>query len=111
MRLNRSYTKYWIYVSFAIVALIIFASVASAQKKNSCIECHVKLEDPRLSAPAKLFDNDIHKARGLFCNDCHGGDPNADSKESAKDPSKGYLGKPKTLDIRRTAASATATRT
>jgi predicted CXXCH cytochrome family protein len=74
-------------------------SLAPAQKKSSCIECHSKLEDPRLSAPAKLFDNDIHHARGLSCNDCHGGDPTADTKEGAKDPRKGYLGKPKTLDI------------
>src|SRR6266545_193363 len=80
------------------VMLLLFTS-AFAQKKSSCIECHARLDDPRLSAPAKLFDNDIHRARGLSCNDCHGGDPNADTKEAAKDPRKGYLGKPKTLDI------------
>ncbi len=79
--------------------ILLLSMLASAQKKSSCIECHSKLEDPRLSAPAKLFDNDIHHARGLSCNDCHGGDPNADTKEGAKDPGKGYLGKPKTLDI------------
>src|SRR5256714_12126566 len=81
------------------LAILIFAAPTSAQKKSSCIECHSKLDDTRLSAPAKLFDNDIHKSRGLSCNDCHGGDPNADTKEAAKDPRKGYLGKPKTLDI------------
>ena len=81
-----------------IVILACF-TLASAQKKSSCIECHSKLEDPRLSAPAKQFDNDIHKSRGLSCNDCHGGDPTSDTKEGAKDPRKGYLGKPKTLDI------------
>ena len=80
------------------IILALFTLVP-AQKKSSCIECHAKLEDTRLSAPAKLFDNDIHHARGLSCNDCHGGDPNADTKEGAKDPRKGYLGKPKTLDI------------
>ena len=80
------------------IILAVFTLVP-AQKKSSCIECHSKLEDTRLSAPAKLFDNDIHHARGLSCNDCHGGDPNADTKEGAKDPRKGYLGKPKTLDI------------
>jgi len=85
--------------AIAIAIVLIFGSLASAQKKSSCIECHLKLDDPRLSAPAKLFDDDIHKSRGLSCNDCHGGDPNADTKEAAKDPSKGYLGKPKTLDI------------
>lgn len=82
-----------------VLIVLVLGSTASAQKKSSCIECHIKLEDPRLSAPAKLFDKDIHKSRGLSCNDCHGGDPNADTKEAAKDPSKGYLGKPKTLDI------------
>jgi len=82
----------------ALMVLALF-TVASAQKKSSCIECHVKLNDPRLSNPAKLFDNDIHRGRGLSCNDCHGGDPNADTSEAAKDPSKGYLGKPRTLDI------------
>lgn len=82
-----------------LAVMCLLFTLASAQKKSSCIECHAKLEDPRLSAPAKLFDNDIHHARGLSCNDCHGGDPNADTKEGAKDPRKGYLGKPKTLDI------------
>jgi predicted CXXCH cytochrome family protein len=84
--------------AFALM-LLGFASPASAQQKNSCIECHAKLNDPRISAPAKLFDNDIHKSRGLMCNDCHGGDPNATTPEAAHDPRKGYLGKPKTLDI------------
>ncbi len=80
------------------IFLLLF-TVVSAQEKNSCVECHSKLEDTRLSAPAKLFINDIHHLRGLGCNDCHGGDPKADTKEAAKDPRKGYLGKPKTLDI------------
>src|SRR5438552_7503752 len=75
---------------FVAIAIVLACSmIASAQKKSSCIECHIKLDDTRLSAPAKLFDNDIHKSRGLSCNDCHGGDPNADTKEGAKDPRKG----------------------
>ncbi len=87
-------------LALSLVALcILFTASALAQKKSSCIECHIKLDDPRLSTPAKAFDNDIHRSRGLSCNDCHGGDPNADTKEAAKDPRKGYLGKPNTLDI------------
>jgi predicted CXXCH cytochrome family protein len=82
----------------ALMVLALF-TLASAQKKSSCIDCHVKLNDPRLSTPAKLFENDVHRSRGLSCNDCHGGDPNADTSEAAKDPSKGYLGKPRTTDI------------
>jgi predicted CXXCH cytochrome family protein len=86
-------------IALPVTIVLMLVTLAPAQKKSSCIECHSKLEDTRLSAPAKLFDNDIHHARGLSCNDCHGGDPNADTKEGAKDPRKGYLGKPKTLDI------------
>jgi predicted CXXCH cytochrome family protein len=86
-------------IILGIAMVLLLSTLVSAQKKSSCIECHSRLDDPRLSAPAKLFDNDIHRARGLSCNDCHGGDPNADTKEGAKDPRKGYLGKPKTLDI------------
>jgi predicted CXXCH cytochrome family protein len=86
-------------ISIAALIVLMFFTLAAAQKKSSCIDCHVKLDDPRLSTPAKNFANDIHRARGLSCNDCHGGDPNADTSEAAKDPRKGFLGKPKTLDI------------
>jgi predicted CXXCH cytochrome family protein len=89
----------WAKTLFAVMVLLALFTAAAAQKKSSCIECHVKLDDPRLSNPAKLFDNDVHRGRGLSCNDCHGGDPNADTSEAAKDPMKGFLGKPKTLDI------------
>jgi predicted CXXCH cytochrome family protein len=85
--------------TLAVVVVLTVFTLAYGQKKSSCIECHLKLEDPRLSSPAKLFDNDVHRGRGLSCNDCHGGDPNADTSEAAKDPAKGYLGKPRTLDI------------
>jgi hypothetical protein len=86
-------------VVLSVAMILLLFTLSAAQKKSSCIECHAKLEDPRLSTPAKQFDNDIHHARGLSCNDCHGGDPTAATKEGAKDPRKGYLGKPKTLDI------------
>jgi predicted CXXCH cytochrome family protein len=91
--------QFAVLLPFAGLLVLVLAAATSAQTKSSCIECHIKLEDTRLSAPAKLFDNDIHKSRGLSCNDCHGGDPTAETKEGAKDPRKGFLGKPKTLDI------------
>jgi predicted CXXCH cytochrome family protein len=83
----------------AIASVLTIVTTGLAQQKNSCIECHARLDDPRTSAPAKLFDNDIHKARGLMCNDCHGGDATATTAAAAHDVRKGYLGKPKTLDI------------
>jgi hypothetical protein len=96
------------FVSLAIALAIILGltaamffngDAASAQnKKNSCIECHSRLEG-RLSEPAKLFENDIHRAQGLSCNDCHGGDPSQDDIKASKNPQTGYLGKPKPIDI------------
>jgi predicted CXXCH cytochrome family protein len=86
-------------LAFSMPTILILFTISFAQQKSSCVDCHARLEDPKLSAPAKLFVNDIHHTRGLSCNDCHGGDPNDDSKEGAKDPRKGYLGKPKKLDI------------
>ncbi len=88
-------------ISLAVLLLpVLFVSTepAAAQKKNSCIECHSHLEG-RLSEPVRLFENDIHNARGLACNDCHGGDPTKDDAKAAKNPMAGYLGKPKPTDI------------
>ena len=73
-------------------------AAAEAQKKDSCVECHTRLEG-RLAEPAKGAASDIHHARGLSCNDCHGGDPTADDQAAAKDPRKGYQGRPAPADI------------
>jgi len=75
-----------------------FAERTSAQNKNNCIDCHSKL-DGKPGEPAKLFKDDIHRARGLACNDCHGGDPSKADMKEAKSPYTGYLGKPKPADI------------
>jgi predicted CXXCH cytochrome family protein len=97
--LHRRDARATLRIALQLAIILALFTLAQAQKKSSCIECHAKLDDKRLSTPATAFDNDIHRARGLSCNDCHGGDPNADTKEGAKDPRKGYLGKPKTQDI------------
>ncbi len=81
-----------------VAALLRPGRTVSAQNKNSCIECHSKLDGP-LGEPAKLFEHDIHRSRGLACNDCHGGDPTRDDKAAAKSTLAGYLGKPKPAEI------------
>ncbi len=87
-------------ITLGFTAIFIFTDTkTSAQnKKNSCVECHSRLEG-RLGEPAKLFEHDIHRSRGLSCNDCHGGDPNQDDVKAAKSPYTGYLGKPKPSEI------------
>lgn len=67
---------------------------AQTGAEDGCVSCHVAQPEPALSAPVKAFDNDIHKDRGFRCVDCHGGDPTTDDKRRAKDPARGYKGKP-----------------
>lgn len=61
-------------------------------QKNSCLECHSKLED-ELKAPVEGFKLDIHQQFGLSCADCHGGNPAKDDEALAKD--KTFRGAPK----------------
>lgn len=72
---------------------------AADEAPNSCVKCHASLADERLSKPAVGFATDIHKEKGLSCVDCHGGDATQDDKKLAKDPAKGYIGKPKPEQI------------
>jgi hypothetical protein len=89
-----------VFVALAVASALLFRSTpSSAQNANSCIECHSTLSDERLSKPTQLFDQDIHKARGLSCVDCHGGDANQRDKKAAKDPARGYIGKPAPMQI------------
>lgn len=81
-------------VSIAAAAYFLtFSGRASAQEMNSCIVCHSSLES-RLSEPVKLFEHDIHRSKGISCNDCHGGNPAKGDKAGAKDRMWGYVGKP-----------------
>lgn len=91
-------TKLATLLLFSSGVLLILACPVAAQQKNSCIECHTTLEG-QIGDPARSIKDDIHLSRGLSCNDCHGGDPTKDDKVAAKDPRKGYLGRPRIADI------------
>ena len=68
---------------------------ASAQTPiNGCATCHAALSEAELSAPATAFRTDVHSGRGFSCVDCHGGDPTTQDKARAKDPARGYRGRP-----------------
>ncbi|MEW5700764.1 MAG: cytochrome c3 family protein [Candidatus Zixiibacteriota bacterium] len=49
------------------------------------------------------YDDDIHAAKGLGCQDCHGGDPTRGAEEGdpeqAHDPAKGFVGAPTSSQI------------
>jgi hypothetical protein len=89
----------WIVMKTAVATLLVLiGAVGSARAadsgKNSCMSCHLLMEDARVLNPAKFFDGDVHHQAGLTCVDCHGGDPNDDSP-NAMSPAKGFRGVPK----------------
>lgn len=86
----------------ALSALIgcLLLQTALAQKKNSCVDCHSRLEGAMFEA-VRLSKGDVHDGRGVSCVDCHRGDPSKDDKIAAMDPRKGFVGKPKAVDIPR----------
>lgn len=83
---------------FTIVLTASFAVVSRASEKDYCVECHKAL-DGSAKEPTDGIEGDIHFKRGLSCSDCHGGDPTKEDFTEAKDPAKGFVGKPKRNDI------------
>ncbi|MEK7221457.1 MAG: cytochrome c3 family protein, partial [candidate division NC10 bacterium] len=61
----------------------------------ACIDCHQGIGDPRVTPPAEKFPQDIHLAKGILCQDCHGGDPKNFDPQGSMSPAKGFIGKPK----------------
>lgn len=64
-----------------------------APGKNSCLECHRDLGGKYLDI-ANQWEGSIHADFDVACVDCHGGDPGASEKVTAKSPETGYIGTP-----------------
>lgn len=77
----------------ALTAFIV-PSAAFAQKTAEpvCIQCHAKMPE-KYSRPVTLWRGSIHAENGIFCNGCHGGDPQ--DAANAMSPARGFLGAPK----------------
>jgi hypothetical protein len=67
---------------------------AAAALATGCVECHLALDDPRVTPPAKLFADDVHARSGFTCVFCHGGDSAASDQDLAHSAKKGFIGKP-----------------
>ncbi len=81
----------------AVVLWAIVPAAARAQRaevSNGCASCHAALAEARLSEPVRRFADDVHRARGFGCVDCHGGDPATTDKAQAKAAARGYRGRP-----------------
>ncbi len=72
--------------------LLAMALTFTLAAKDSCIECHAKIEGKQSEAVRK-FPQDVHKRHGFSCADCHGGDPQLDAAEAAMSPARGFRGK------------------
>lgn len=86
----------------ALIAMLAAPAVARAQQLPTaqvCIDCHLKQTDPRLSAPAKNFKNDIHAQKGFTCLDCHGSVTPHGTDPRNITPGIGFLAKPARRDI------------
>jgi len=83
-------------ISVFVICLFVISPAFLRAQKNSCVECHLQLEDS-LKAPAESFAADVHKQYGLGCHDCHGGNPAQDDIELAKD--KSFQDAPKRAEI------------
>ena len=80
----------------ALTLFVFLLPGALLAQKNSCVDCHAKLED-ELKAPAESFKLDVHQQFGLGCQDCHGGNPALDDQDKAKD--KTFKGAPKRAQV------------
>jgi hypothetical protein len=80
--------------------LLVAASSANADPStppkapNTCVDCHLALDDARVTPPVKAFADDVHAKAGFTCVFCHGGDAREEDQEKAHDPRKGFIGKP-----------------
>ncbi len=72
------------------------AQAEEEEMENTCVECHSDLDGAQKEA-VDSWQLSVHKKAGVFCNDCHGGDPT--SYDEAMEESAGFLGKPKKEDI------------
>ena len=75
-----------------IIILIIFSPsyrLAEAARENQCVDCHKKLPDDldNLAESFEEWERSIHATIPVYCDKCHGGDPNSPLK-----PEIGQLG-------------------
>ncbi|MGE5276328.1 MAG: hypothetical protein ACM3SU_04980 [Acidobacteriota bacterium] len=59
---------------------------------TTCAECHLALDDPRLTPPARAVSDDVHYRAGFTCVFCHGGDGTQMDQDRAHDARKGFRG-------------------
>ncbi|MBI4387825.1 MAG: hypothetical protein HY582_02115 [Candidatus Omnitrophica bacterium] len=74
--------------------------LAQSSEASSCVTCHSDIWEE--------VKESIHGRQNISCHNCHGGDPTAKDKESAKGPNTGYIGIPDKKKIAETCGACHA---
>ncbi len=83
-------------LTLLFLSMLACFAVAADTGKNVCVQCHGALPG-QWGEPVAQWQGSIHAENGIFCNGCHGGDP--ENSVDAMSPSRGFLGVPKEDDI------------
>lgn len=83
-------------LSTLLSVLLLIQPAVAAEKDNVCIQCHSGMQG-RLAEPVKLWRTSVHAKNGIYCNDCHGGDPT--DFAMAMSPERGFRGKPSYTEV------------
>ncbi len=85
----------------AALITIIVALSGRALSEDQCLTCHAGLGDKE----SQGYAHDIHKAKGISCAGCHGGNAQADDMDKGMDKAAGFMGVPHGDDISKACAS------
>jgi hypothetical protein len=88
-------------IVLAIIGLFLMVPGPALAGQDQCVTCHTALGDK----PSQGYAHDVHKAKGISCAGCHGGNAASEEMEVAMDTSKGFRGVPKGDDISKMCAS------
>jgi Cytochrome c7 and related cytochrome c len=83
-------------LALLIACLAISVVTAPAAQDNACVTCHSSLPG-KFGEPVILWKTSIHAGNGVFCHECHGGDPK--DMANAMNPSRGFKGVPRETAI------------
>ncbi|MGC8492278.1 MAG: hypothetical protein ACP5SH_11125 [Syntrophobacteraceae bacterium] len=69
---------------FLFCGFLVVARAAAPVKGNSCVQCHSKLPlSSFYGVKSHSWVGSVHEQHGVTCNECHGGNPEAQTKEPA----------------------------